>query len=719
VSVEALEHTLFQQLAQLELPVAIYLISRDGRFLVCNSMARTLLELPSQGTIESSITNFWDPSERQALLEQLWNIDSSGERILTRHIRMRVGQRDVYVKESVRSIESLVENRIIGYLGCLVDITEEQRYEKLFDHLHVGIYSIDANEILVRVNNSLVKILGYDSKDQVEGRRAREFYANPEEEGSFRELVKNHAVAKQIKELVKKNGEFLFALVSTVAVISPDGEYEGRDGALIDVTNEERYKRSLNDVGVGFYVIGSRDGVDTITYCNQQFARTLGYDTENELIGRDIQTLYTAIEDHERFMRALIAKDAAGNPLRGYVERLVTHKGDQILVEVSSRLLKDRFGKIVGRTGVLSDITEEGIFREELKTFQKHIGQVLHNYSSTLLKARHTFAWVGSTIGPDPFESQKIPTLDEIEAHLKEPVQRLTLSLAEFVGKLKPYWQDRGISQEQWDLLCRLLANIENFNREIEVREHHAPFLRGLARELIQVCGTIQEAYIPREPVRKIIREASDLERIVCLASLHQAESIIVAMDHEVATLRDFLIATAEPQDRTHLVPLWSLVRQAMSNLKEFAHSQGVEFRANDESRNVQVEVVERDCLRALSSLLHNAIKYSWKRGNEPPWVQIRAHMKEGMVTVEFENYGVPIPKDEIESGLIFRFGFRGRYSGDRGRLGTGIGLTDARDIAQAFGGNVTIESRPAWRGVSPGDYSVPYITTASFSLPM
>jgi signal transduction histidine kinase len=98
--------------------------------------------------------------------------------------------------------------------------------------------------------------------------------------------------------------------------------------------------------------------------------------------------------------------------------------------------------------------------------------------------------------------------------------------------------------------------------------------------------------------------------------------------------------------------------------------------------------------------------------------VTIRLHAEGRRVGVTFENFGVPIPRDEIEKELIFQIGYRGRLSGDRGRLGTGIGLTDARNVARRYKGDVQVESKPASRDAAPGDYTVPYLTSVTFWLP-
>ena len=191
-------------------------------------------------------------------------------------------------------------------------------------------------------------------------------------------------------------------------------------------------------------------------------------------------------------------------------------------------------------------------------------------------------------------------------------------------------------------------------------------------------------------------------------------------MEHQVRALRSYVTSGTRPPSDRSVVEFWSLVRLALDGLAEYAQAEDIEYDLRNDSRRAQVKVVEGDVLRALSNILHNAIKYSWSREKgKRPWITIRAFVRDHRVSVEFENYGVPIPEDEIQEGLVFRLGYRGRLSGDRGRLGTGIGLADARMTARHHGGDVLVRSRPAWRDVEPGDYTAPYITTVTLWLPL
>jgi signal transduction histidine kinase len=55
-------------------------------------------------------------------------------------------------------------------------------------------------------------------------------------------------------------------------------------------------------------------------------------------------------------------------------------------------------------------------------------------------------------------------------------------------------------------------------------------------------------------------------------------------------------------------------------------------------------------------------------------------------------NWGVGIESDEIDSGLIYNLGYRGRLA-QQGFPGTGVGLTDAKRVIEASGGRLEVYS--------------------------
>lgn len=99
----------------------------------------------------------------------------------------------------------------------------------------------------------------------------------------------------------------------------------------------------------------------------------------------------------------------------------------------------------------------------------------------------------------------------------------------------------------------------------------------------------------------------------------------------------------------------------------------------------------------ALSGCLQNLISNAAKYGGESRWVGVRIETVRGRhgseVTVSVEDRGPGI--DSADLPHIFEPFYRGR-NGDAGHIhGTGLGLSLAKDIAEAMGGRLSVKTTP------------------------
>jgi signal transduction histidine kinase len=98
----------------------------------------------------------------------------------------------------------------------------------------------------------------------------------------------------------------------------------------------------------------------------------------------------------------------------------------------------------------------------------------------------------------------------------------------------------------------------------------------------------------------------------------------------------------------------------------------------------------DRDAIgQAISNLIDNAIQYS----GDAKQIDIHASAGDGHVTVAVEDFGVGIPEDEIDR--VFERFYRGGDALTRTVKGSGLGLTLVKEIVEAHGGTVQVESEP------------------------
>lgn len=94
----------------------------------------------------------------------------------------------------------------------------------------------------------------------------------------------------------------------------------------------------------------------------------------------------------------------------------------------------------------------------------------------------------------------------------------------------------------------------------------------------------------------------------------------------------------------------------------------------------------ERLC-QVITNLLSNAVKYSMEGGH----IRMTITGNSRQVTLTVEDNGIGIPEEDLP--FIFERFYRTDKSRSRRTGGAGIGLTIARAIVQAHGGNITAES--------------------------
>jgi signal transduction histidine kinase len=326
---------------------------------------------------------------------------------------------------------------------------------------------------------------------------------------------------------------------------------------------------------------------------------------------------------------------------------------------------------------------------------------------------------------PKPYKDTSVPPAEEVDAMLTDYANVLASSLERFTQTADEERRLKALSSSQWNKLVNYISFLHEFKERIPTPELYPATLRKLANDVGQIHTSIIPGHISREPARELQNAAWHLERITNLIEVLETRAAVIQMDYTIHSLREFITSDARGPIERQRLSVKALIEECAKRLAEYAHSLKIDIERKD-IEDAYIWANERELTRAFDNLLHNAIKYSLYRDPErarPAWVSIRTEVKDQKVYIEFENWGVPIKREEIEKGKVFELGYRGEMSKDRGRLGTGIGLTDARRVAESHGGFVEIESHPAIRGAyneKQGHYyDHPFLTRVTMVLPI
>ena len=91
----------------------------------------------------------------------------------------------------------------------------------------------------------------------------------------------------------------------------------------------------------------------------------------------------------------------------------------------------------------------------------------------------------------------------------------------------------------------------------------------------------------------------------------------------------------------------------------------------------------------AVNNLLDNAVKFS----SENSEIKVTLEKKEEKIILKIKDDGIGIPKNEQLK--IFEKFYRGKDVSHFSTTGTGLGLTIVKQIVEAHGGEIQVESEP------------------------
>ena len=485
----------------------------------------------------------------------------------------------------------------------------------------------------------------------------------------------------------------------------------------------------LAQLPISIYVA---DAQGRLAFCNAEARMLLDLPAENGLSG-SITDFYRDPDQYAALVEAVGLPEAgSGRPSAQRTLVPLVVSGRDVYVEQTLNGIScepPREGRLF--VGCMVDVTDGHIDAQRAQALQKtvreltfDIGQILHANTSTLVMVNQTLMAAARALEPQLDGDEQASRPELLEADMAKRAARLGSSLSRLLAAGDPERRSEALAPERWQKLDVLVPALEGYRENIPVPEMRVSALRVMTNEILDACRDLEPGHMPREVVRETVRAAQELQRLTCFIDIVSTRTAVLQMDTSLTTLRDFITTEVRTDDPKTRLTVASIIREAIAHLAEFMRAARVEVVWRNRSEDIEVFGNRRDLLRAVTNLLHNAVKYSWKReGYEAPWIAIDVHEDDGTVAIDIENWGVPVEVGEIEADLVFDMGYRGKRSKDRGRLGTGIGLTDSLRVAEAHGGSLTMASKPA-RISSPDPserdyYRQPFLTRVRMTLPL
>lgn len=284
----------------------ILVTDQDGRIVEANQRAERSYGYERGELLRMQFADLRPPAKPPSFFDaQLAQLRQAGESIFETVNRRKDGS--IFpVEVSAR----MIEVKGVTYLQSIIrDISERKRaelelrkyaeqVEDLYNNAPCGYHSLDQDGMILRINDTELRWLGYSREEIVGRKNIRDLFTGKSTQ-VFRHrfpAFKTQGAVKNLKmELVRKDGTILPVVVDATVIHDLDGNYLMSRSSVFDDTErriaEEKlqlYSEIVSNMDEGVVLIQATGQM--IVYANPKFEGMFGYDP-GELSGIPVENL--------------------------------------------------------------------------------------------------------------------------------------------------------------------------------------------------------------------------------------------------------------------------------------------------------------------------------------------------------------------------------------------------------------------------------------------
>lgn len=247
--------------------------------------------------------------------------------------------------------------------------------------------------------------------------------------------------------------------------------------------------------------------------------------------------------------------------------------------------------------------------------------------------------------------------------------------------------QLRGAAVMWFSMLACLLAGVafamRAAAREAQVAQLKSAFVSNVSHEMKTPLASIRAFAETLEAGR--VRDSGRAQEYY--RAIHKESLRLSGLIDNVLDLSRLEAGAMRFEAR--LADAGSLVEEVLEDLRRQPHTAGFEI-ALEVCRPLPPVRVDRAAMASVvANLVGNAVKYS----RAEPWIGVRVEAERDSVSIAVEDRGIGI--EARDQRRIFDKFYRANTSLVHDVKGAGLGLALAREIVEAHGGGIRVESRP------------------------
>ena len=271
----------------------------------------------------------------------------------------------------------------------LKDITDrreaERRYRELFDNIQEGIFFSTPQGRFVEVNDALVRILGYSSREEVvQLDIPTEVYFSPRRREELAEMFGREGGLRNQEEIFRrKDGSPVHVFINCFAARDTSGTIVQYRGLILDITGlrqsqtelqkERDFSSKILSHTQSMILVTDTEGI--ISYANRRWSG-LGF-LQNQILGHPLQDL--CVPSRRAALHDAIAAVVRGQQVDNFDMPLV--RGDGVSGQFSINLspISGEDGRVSSIVVVMTDVTDSAMLRSKLIHAEKMaaVGQLV------------------------------------------------------------------------------------------------------------------------------------------------------------------------------------------------------------------------------------------------------------------------------------------------------------------------------------------------------
>ncbi|MGK9367338.1 PAS domain S-box protein [Melioribacter sp. Ez-97] len=287
------------------------------------------------------------------------------------------------------------DNRVVAIVGVGRDITEKKELEEkikederqlrlFYDNMFIGVYRTTPDGKILFVNPALLKMLKYDSFEELANRNLEaEGFEPGYERTEFKSIMeKEGQIIGYVSKWKCKDNTYIWVRESAKAICDSKGNIIYYDGTVENITSwkeaeeelekERNLLRTLIDSIPDQIFVKDKEGRFLLN--NKSHLKSLNLKIQEQALGKREEELSASYDPSSDNINEIIS---TGEPSLNKEEFYITSENKPGRALTSKVPLKSRNGKITGVIGVRRDITRLKEFEQELQENEEKFRTVI------------------------------------------------------------------------------------------------------------------------------------------------------------------------------------------------------------------------------------------------------------------------------------------------------------------------------------------------------